>query len=160
MENSKLYEALLAANEEDALKELEKDEDDFTVRDSHGKSLFHIAMEKIKSVNVFKALLNKVDFTIKDDEGKTAIDQMLEDEDFPDDAETVFKDFLREKIMGSKKEDLEGLLLKGWLDIWLSEEDKTDDLDEDLKDFLTKIPDCVVGLLAWLIEKLLAHSLS
>ena len=147
MENSKLYEALLlAADEEEILKEIENEnEENFKQRDSHGKSLFIIAVEKIKSVNVFKALLNKVDFTVRDDNGKTAIDIMLEDEDFPDDAADVWRDFVREKILGSKKVDLEDMVLKGWLDLWL-EEDTTDEMDNEVKDFLEKLPPLIVSL--------------
>ena len=147
METSKLYEIIADADEEEVLKLLEnKDDDqDFSLRDSHGKTLFHIAVEKIKSVNVFKALLNKVDFTLKDDDGETAIDIMMEDEEFPDDAEDVFRDFVREKILSSKKDDLESLVLKGWLDIALSEDDLSGDVDEEVKEFVAKLPDQVVG---------------
>ena len=145
MESSQLYQAILAAVEEDILKALENEDEDFTQRDSHGKTLFHHAVEKVKSVNVFKELLKKVDFTVRDDDGKSAIDQMLEDEEFPDDAEDVFRDFVREKIMGSKKADLEGLMMKGWLDLCLADEDKTDDVDDEVKEFLTSIPTHVVG---------------
>lgn len=143
MENSKLYQAFCENNEEEALKLLEeKDEndEDFKTRDSSGKTLLHMAVLKIKSVNVFKSLLNKVDFSVKDDDGNTAVDLLLEDEDFPDEGENVFRDFVREKIMGSKKESLEDLMLKGWLDIWLGDDDKIDDDKEDVKLFTAELP--------------------
>ena len=147
METSRLYEIITGADEEELLKALEDidEEKDFSLRDNHGKTLFHIAVEKIKSVNVFKALLDKVDFTLKDDDGKTAIDMMMEDEDFPDDAENVFRDFVREKILHSKKEDLQSLVLKGWLDITLPDDDGSEEIDEEVKEFVTKLPDQVVG---------------
>lgn len=145
METSKLYEIIAGADEEEVLKALEDidEEKDFSLRDSHGKTLFHIAVEKIKSVNVFKALLDKVDFTLKDDDGKTAIDMMMEDEDFPDDAENAFRDFVREKILHSKKEDLQSLVFKGWLDIALPDDDGSGEIDEEVREFVTKLPDQV-----------------
>ena len=149
METSKLYEIISGADEEEVLKALEDtdQETDFSLRDSHGKTLFHIAVEKVKSVNVFKALLNKADFTLKDDDGQTAIDVMFEDEDYPDEAETAFRDFVREKILHSKKEDIQNLVLKGWLDIELPEvEDGGEEqVDDEVKEFVTKLPEQVVS---------------
>lgn len=147
MENSKFYQALCESQEEEVIKLLEDStnmDEDFKVRDTSGKTLLHMAVLKIKSVNVFKSLLNKVDFSVQDEEGNTAIDLLFDDEEFPDEAENVFQDFIREKIMESKKEDLEDLMLKGWLDNWLSEDDKVEDDKEDLKHFIAELPQAKV----------------
>lgn len=144
MENSKVFKALCDNNEDEVLKLLEDTDgnaEDLKVRDSSGKTLLHMAVLKIKSLNVLKSLLKKVDFSVKDEDGNTAIDLLLEDEEFPDEGENVFRDFVREKIMGSKKDDLEDLLLKGWLDIWLADDDKVDDDKEDVKQFTATLPD-------------------
>lgn len=143
MENCKVYQALCEGNEEEVKKALDDNdttEDDFKLRDKNGKTLLHIAVLKLKSVEVFKSLLNKVDFTIRDDDGDTAIDLLLDDEEFPDEGENVFRDFVREKILRSKKEDLEDLLLKGWLDIWLADDDTVDDDKEEVKQFTAELP--------------------
>ncbi|XP_045170494.2 uncharacterized protein LOC123532938 [Mercenaria mercenaria] len=143
MEKSKIFQALCENNEEEALKVIDDDEDtdkDFNVRDENGRTLLHNAVLKLKSVMVFKSLLNKVDFSVRDEDGNTAIDLLLDDEDFPDEGEHVFRDFVRERIMGSKKADLEDLMLKGWLDIWLSDDDNIDDDKEDVKEFTAELP--------------------
>lgn len=142
MESSKLFKAINEQTEDDLFKLLDDPEckDDLNQRDAHGKSLLHIAVEKLRSVNTFKALLNKIDFTIRDDDGNTAIDKALDDEDFPDDVEEVVKNFVHEKIISSKKEDLDKLVLKGWLDIWLKDEKDLADDKTDVKEFMEKLP--------------------
>ena len=153
METSKIFLALCQNNEEDAIKTIEEDDndDDFKVRDERGRTLLHNAVLKIKSVNVFKSLLKKVDFSVKDENGDTAIDLILEDDEFPEESEHIFRDFVREKIMGSKKMDLEELTLKGWLDIWLSDDDNVDDDKEEVKEFMKELPDTKVILLQSLL---------
>lgn len=143
MEKSKIFQALTEKKEEDEiLKILEEDEneEDLSVRDESGKSLLHLAVTMVRSINVFKSLLNKVDFTVRDEEGNTAIDLALQDEDYPDEVEDVFRNFVREKIMNTKKEDLVEMELKGYVDAWLEEVEDKDDDDENIKLFKADLP--------------------
>ena len=144
MENSQLFQALSDNNEDDFIKLLDDqdNEKDLSMRDEHGRTLFHNAILKIKSVNIFKALLEKADFSVRDDEGNTAIDLAFDDEDFPDEIEEVFREYLRRKIRESAKDDLWGYLRRGWiLNLLFNDDDKTDDDKEEVKEFVGKLPD-------------------
>lgn len=144
MESYALYQALANGNEEEALKHLDDPDTDFSSRDTQGQTFLHVAARKLRSIQVIKALFSKVDFTTRDDEGNTAVDILFEDEEFPEEVETVIQEVVRERIMGSKKAELERLLRGGWLDLWLKEGEDVDEDKEDLKQFTADLPTTVV----------------
>lgn len=144
MEGTSLYQALVDQNEEEALKHLDDSDVDFTARNAQGQTFLHIAAKQLKSLQVVKVLLGKVDFSTRDDDGNSAIDLMFEDEEFPEEVETAIQEAVRERIMESKKEELRALFKAGWLYLWLKDDENIDDEKEDLKQFTADLPTTVV----------------
>ncbi|XP_052810541.1 caldesmon-like [Mya arenaria] len=145
MENSKLYQALVGCDESEALKQLEEPEEGFDVsaRNERGETFLHVAVRTLKSIQVIKALMDKVDITTKDEDGNTAVENMFDDEDFPEEGESVFKEAVKRKIKGLKKKEREEMLLRGWLDLWLDDDDDDDDDDEEKKEFNSTVKQTV-----------------
>ena len=56
----------------------------------------------IHFVQVLKALSEKVDITIRDEDGNSAVEKMFEDEDLDDDVENIVKDAVKCLIKGSE----------------------------------------------------------
>lgn len=147
MENTLLYKALIDKDEEEAIKHLDDTDVDFSARNSKGETFLHVAAKTLKSLRVIRALFAETNFIIRDEEENSAIDLLLEDEDFPEEVETVIQEVVKGRIMGSKKADLQDLLKSGWLDLWLKEEECTGDDKEDLKQFVADLSANVVCVL-------------
>ena len=145
MEQTALYKAFTDKNEEEALKHLDDSDVDYSARNVKGETFLHVAVRNLKSIKIIKTLFAEVDFSIKDEEGESVVDLLLQDEEFPEEVEEVIQEVVKGRAMGSKKAELEGLLRGGWLDLWMKAGEIVGEDKEDLKQFVADRPAIVVS---------------
>lgn len=131
---SKLFEAIKDSNSLD-VKNLLNAGEDASIRHADGKSLLHAAVVYNTSIDILKALLDKVDITLRDEDFKMAIDLIFTG-DYPEAGAEAFKSYVKTLMVSGDFTKLEQLLVDGW-QFWPDVEKKT----EEMIDFMQLVID-------------------
>nr|KAG5709420.1 hypothetical protein BaRGS_029269 [Batillaria attramentaria] len=137
MESSKLYDAI-KANDAEAVQTLLADADtDTSLRDSDGRTFLHNAVLTGADLPVLKALLDRVDISVRDAKGNTVLDLIFSGS-YPESGAEAIEAKVRELILGGGEEEVQRLLLSGWT-LWPVTVEEAKEKSEELADQLEKL---------------------
>lgn len=146
MEGSKLYEAI-KANDVEGIEALLADPDtDTALRDSEGRGFLHHAVLTGADLPVLKALVDRLDIAVRDNDGKTALDLILASEN-PDTLLEAVEGKVKRLILDSTEEgekEMERLLLAGWSH-WPLTAEEAEEKSEEAAQLLAKFTGLKVG---------------
>ena len=160
MENTNLYKAIYSDDLEAVKTALETDVD-LNKQDCQGYSYLHIAVIAKASVNIFLALLEKVDFAVRDIYGQTALDLVTADA-YSEEAEQAIKSRIIQLAEQGDVDKLLALLVSGW-NVWPFTAKEAKGFSEEVLDFVQKIESVQVctlkmygsDVVCWLIISLI-----
>jgi hypothetical protein len=139
-ESTKLYQAIKDKNVNE-VRELLNKGDNSSLRNVDGTSYLHAAVKLGAPLDIFKLLLERVDVSVRSNDGQTVADVIFSKEcQYTDDAENILKVHVKNVILKGDMDKLEKMLLSGWA-IWPVTATQAKGVSEDLVNFMEKLPE-------------------
>ncbi|XP_061179822.1 glutamic acid-rich protein-like [Saccostrea echinata] len=134
----KLVEAIEGSKTEQVRAALEAADSTAPLRSTTGESPLHVAVRHRATPEVFKILLENTDFSARDVSGYTVADLVFSTEGLNPDYETILVNHIKAWILRGRVNELEKLLLSGWL-FWPVTVEQARNVSKELEDFITNI---------------------
>lgn len=140
----KLLEAIKAGKPEQVCAALKTADGSTPLRSATGESPLHEAVRLCATPEVFKILLEGIaDFSARNIDGQTVADLVFSAENLDPDYETILVNHVKAWILRGRVDELEKLLLSGWV-FWPVSVDQAKNVSAELCDFVSKIRDVQV----------------
>lgn len=140
----KLLEAIKAGKPEQVRAALKTADGSTPLRSATGESPLHEAVRLCATPEVFKILLEGIaDFSARNIDGQTVADLVFSAENLDPDYETILVNHVKAWILRGRVDELEKLLLSGWV-FWPASVDQAKNVSAELCDFVSKIRDVQV----------------
>lgn len=137
----KLLEAIKAGKPEQVRAALKTADGSTPLRSATGESPLHEAVRLSATPEVFKILLEGIaDFSARNIDGQTVADLVFSAENLDPDYETILVNHVKAWILRGRVDELEKLLLSGWV-FWPVSVDQAKNVSAELCDFVSKIRD-------------------
>ncbi|XP_067649385.1 uncharacterized protein [Haliotis asinina] len=136
MEESKLFQAIQSDNTEEVINLLNSDED-ISIRTNDGKTLLHIAAEENANREILKALVTKVDASIRDVNSQSFVD-ILKAKETAENVDSIVKIWMDKMVDEGSTESLQALVLSGW-DTWTVTPQEAREKSEDMGELFDKL---------------------
>ncbi|XP_041365901.1 uncharacterized protein LOC121380929 [Gigantopelta aegis] len=136
MEDTDLYKAI-QADDLEAVKEALEIEEDLDKQDSEGHSFLHVAVNVKASLDIFKALLEKVNIGVRDVNGQTVLDLVVA-QSYSEEAVEAIKKSIVKLAEDDNTEKLLMLLMGGW-NVWPITVEEAKQWSEDVQEFVEKL---------------------
>lgn len=137
----KLLEAIKAGKPEQVRAALKTADGSTPLRSATGESPLHEAVRLCATPEVFKILLEGIaDFSARNIDGQTVADLVFSAENLDPDYETILVNHVKAWILRGRVDELEKLLLSGWV-FWPVSVDQAKNVSAELCDFVSKIRD-------------------
>lgn len=137
----KLLEAIKAGKPQQVREALKTADGSTPLRSATGEIPLHEAVRLSASPEVFKILLEGIaDFSARNIDGQTVADLVFSTENLDPDYETTLVNHVKAWILRGRVDELEKLLLSGWV-FWPVSVDQAKNVSAELCDFISKIRD-------------------
>lgn len=140
----KLLEAIKAGKPEQVRAALKTADGSTPLRSATGESPLHEAVRLCATPEVFNILLEGIaDFSARNIDGQTVADLVFSAKNLDPDYETILVNHVKAWILRGRVDELEKLLLSGWV-FWPVSVDQAKNVSAELCDFVSKIRDVQV----------------
>lgn len=141
----KLLEAIKAGKPQQVREALKTADGSTPLRSATGEIPLHEAVRLSATPEVFKILLEGItDFSARNIDGQTVADLVFSTENLDPDYETILVNHVKAWILRGRVDELEKLLLSGWV-FWPVSVDQAKNVSAELCDFISKIRDVQVS---------------
>ncbi|XP_062587859.1 uncharacterized protein LOC134249538 isoform X2 [Saccostrea cucullata] len=134
----KLVEAIEGNKTEQVRAVFETAESTTPLRSATGESPLHVAVRHRTTPEIFKILLENTDFSARDVSGNTVADLVFSTEDLNPDFETILINHIKAWILRERINEVEKLLLSGWL-FWPITVEQARNVSKELEEFIFNI---------------------
>lgn len=141
----KLLEAIKAGKPQQVREALKTADGSTPLISATGEIPLHEAVRLSATPEVFKILLEGItDFSARNIDGQTVADLVFSTENLDPDYETILVNHVKAWILRGRVDELEKLLLSGWV-FWPVSVDQAKNVSAELCDFISKIRDVQVS---------------
>lgn len=146
----KLLEAIKAGKMEQVREVLKAVDSTTPLRSATGESPLHEAIKLRATPDIFKTLLESCDLSARDIDGQTVADLVFSAENLDPDFENILVNHVKARILQGRINELEKLLLSGWV-FWPVSVEQARNVSPELAEFVTNIRESQVSPFAYIL---------